>query len=61
MQKKGTAQNMHKWHSMIEEKLHLAGKIMWEINWKRCRLVCKSQNVCPCMKKRKEKNRSSVR
>ena len=29
--------------------LHLHGLITWETNYKRCKCVCKSQNVCPLM------------
>ena len=30
-----------------KRKLHLAGLVAWEMRLKRCRRVCKSQNVCP--------------
>ena len=38
---------MHKMTLYTRRKLHLTGLIAWEIRQKRCRYVCKSQNVCP--------------
>ena len=38
---------MHKITLYTKRKLHLPGLVAWERRLKRCRHVCKSQNVCP--------------
>ena len=45
--KERVAQYMHKITLYILGKLHLSVLIKLELQQKRCRHVCKSQNVCP--------------
>ena len=46
---KGTAQNMHIWHNMIDEIYIDLGKLSGKLNKKRCKCVCKSKYVCQFM------------